>query len=191
MEEARLDFCGCNFLMINERGDLLQSVVMPSSMVAITVAMACTVPFAHGSVMMRHSYIKKHDLLYDPNCTIEDYDLWCRAYHLGSQFGNVGEFLFSYRHFDQSLSKMRAGSMRQKTQILRRHFVRENLVAVQSAVENLIASKAILNPREANFLVLAAYLVSMNSHSAMVLRAMKRAGAKASAIAVAKVLMGF
>jgi glycosyltransferase involved in cell wall biosynthesis len=191
MEEARLDFCGCNFLMINERGDLLQSVVMPSSMDAITVAMACTVPFAHGSVMMRHGFLKDHDLKYDPSCAIEDYDLWCRAYQLGAQFGNVGEFLFSYRHFDQSLSKLRAGSMRQKTKILRRHFVRENLVAVQGAVENLIASKAILNPREANFLVLAAYLVGMNTHSKLVFRAMKRAGAKASAIALAKVLMGF
>ena len=191
LEEARLDFCGCNFLMINERGDLLQSVVMPSSVDAITIAMACTVPFAHGSVMMRHGFLKDHDLKYDPSCAIEDYDLWCRAYHFGAQFGNLGEFLFSYRHFDQSLSKMRAGSMRQKTRILRRHFVHENLEAMQSAIEHIFSSKAILNPREANFLVLAAYLVSMNTHSAIVLRAMKRAGAKASAIALAKVLMGF
>ena len=62
MEQEGLDFCGSNMLMINASGSPLREIAMPSTPDLITVTLACTVPFAHGSVTMRKSFLDRHNL---------------------------------------------------------------------------------------------------------------------------------
>jgi len=191
MEANTLDFCGCDFLRVNQQGDALEMIKVPTGVNLITVTLACTVPFAHGSVMVRKQFLSEQHLVYDPDSAIEDYDLWCRAYHAGGNFGNVSKCLFRYRHFDQSLSKVRAKMMDQKTRTMRRYFVRENLGSVQNAIHGLLASKESLSLRQKTFFLLAAYLVSIQSKTNLVFQVAKVVGVQASVFALAKVTAGF
>ena len=191
MEQQNLDFCGCHIGMVNEIGRQIQEVIMPTSADSITITMACTVPFAHGSVMMRKAFLDQHALRYQAKAYAEDYQLWCEAYHLGARFGNVNERLFDYRHFEQSLSKVHAKVVARHTSSLRRKFVKENLAAVTSAINRLLASSKSLSDRDAGFLLLAAYLTALQSGFGIFFKALTHSKLKNIAIAFAKIVRGF
>ena len=191
MERQGLDFCGSNMMMIDEIGRPIKEVIMPATPDLVTITMACTVPFAHGSVMMRKAFVEQHALRYQATASAEDYQFWCHAYHLGARFGNVNACLFDYRHFAQSLSKVHAKVVARHTSTLRRAFVRDNLAAVTVAIQRLLASRASLSERDSGFLLLAAYLTSLQVGPGIVLKALARSNIKNIAIAIAKIGRGF
>ena len=191
MEKQNLDFCGSNIVMVNEIARPIQEVIMPATADLVTINLACTVPFAHGSVMMRKSFIDQHAMRYQASASAEDYEFWCQAYHLGARFGNVNELLFDYRHFAQSLSKVHAKVVARHTSTLRRKFVQDNLVAVNTAIERLLSNPSQLSERESGFLLLAAYLVFLQTHSSIVFHALRKSSIKTIAIAIAKIARGF
>jgi glycosyltransferase involved in cell wall biosynthesis len=191
IEKQNLDFCGCNIGMVNEIGRQIKEVTMPTSADLVTITLACTVPFAHGSVMMRKAFIDQHALRYQAKASAEDYQFWCEAYHLGARFGNVNERLFDYRHFEQSLSKVHAKVVARHTSILRRKFVQDNLAAVTGAIHRLLASPTPLSQRDSGFLLLAAYLTSFQSGSGIFFKALAKSNVKNIAIAIAKIVRGF
>jgi glycosyltransferase involved in cell wall biosynthesis len=191
IEKQNLDFCGCNIGMVNEIGRQIKEVIMPTSADLVTITLACTVPFAHGSVMMRKAFIDQHALRYQAKASAEDYQFWCQAYHLGARFGNVNERLFDYRHFEQSLSKVHAKVVARHTSKLRRKFVQDNLVAVNTAIERLLSKPSQLSERESGFLLLAAYLVFLQTQSGIFFHALRKSSIKTIAIAIAKIVRGF
>jgi hypothetical protein len=177
--------------MVNEIGRQIKDVIMPTSADLVTITLACTVPFAHGSVMMRKAFIDQHALRYQAKAFAEDYQFWCEAYHLGARFGNVNERLFDYRHFEQSLSKVHAKVVARHTSKLRRKFVKDNLGVVTTAINRLLASPVALSERDSGFLLLAAYLSSLQSGPSIFLKALVRSNVKNIAIAIAKIARGF
>ena len=191
MEKQNLDFCGSNIVMVNEIARPIQEVMMPATADLVTITLACTVPFAHGSVMMRKSFIDQHAMRYQASASAEDYEFWCQAYHLGARFGNVSEFLFDYRHFAQSLSKVHAKVVARHTSKLRRKFVQDNLVAVNAAIGRLLSNPSQLSERESGFLLLAAYLVFLQTQSGIFFHALRKSSLKTIAIALAKIVRGF
>lgn len=191
MEKQSLDFCGSNIVMIDEIGRQIQQVIMPATPDLVTITLACTVPFAHGSVMMRKAFIDQHNLRYQASASAEDYEFWCQAYYLGARFGNVNEWLFDYRHFAQSLSKVHAKGVARHTSMLRRQFVENNLASVTGAIHRLLSKPVQLSERESGFLLLAAYLVFLKTHSGLILKALAKSSLKTIAIAIAKILRGF
>lgn len=191
MEKQNLDFCGCNIGMVNEIGRQIKEVIMPTSADLVIITLACTVPFAHGSVMMRKAFIDQHALRYQAKASAEDYQFWCEAYHLGARFGNVNERLFDYRHFEQSLSKVHAKVVARHTSTLRRKFVKENLEAVTGAIHRLLSKSSQLSERDSGFLLLAAYLTSLQSGPSIFFKALVRTNVKNIAIAIAKIARGF
>lgn len=191
MQEKGLDFCGTQMLMIDERSRAIQEVPMPITPDLITITLACTVPFAHGSVMMRSSFLQTHQLQYQAGAAAEDYQLWCQAYHLGARFGNVDQFIFQYRYLPQSLSKVHVKVVGQHTSALRRQYVRDNLQAVQTAIGHLAPWAKQLSTRDATFLLLAAYLVFVQTKSPLVFRVARHASLKAVGLALAKIVMRF
>jgi glycosyltransferase involved in cell wall biosynthesis len=191
MQKQNLDFCGCNIGMVNEIGRQIKEVIMPTSADLVTITLACTVPFAHGSVMMRKAFIDQHALRYQAKASAEDYQFWCQAYHLGARFGNVNERLFDYRHFEQSLSKVHAKVVARHTSILRRKFVQDNLVAVTTTINRLLASSVPLSERDSGFLLLAAYLVFLKSHYGIFFKALAKSNIKTIGITIAKIVRGF
>jgi len=191
MQSKQLDFCGCNIVMINAAGVPLRDIVMPATPDLIAITLACTVPFAHGSVMMRKAFLDEHSLLYQKGASAEDYDFWCESYRLGAQIGNVDQFLFHYRHFPQSLSKVHAKVVKHNTQVLRRNFVLKNMQAVQAAISHLLPIQKKLSVRDEGFLILAAYLVWQKTKSHQLFEVLKAARLKNIAIALAKIVRGF
>ena len=192
MISQNLDVCGTHMLMMNESGRLLESVVMPVNDDQFAITLACTVPFAHGSVMMRNEFMQKHAFQYQTGQHVEDYDLWCRLYGAGARFGNVNEFLFSYRHLSSSLSKVNAKNNRINTSAIRRNFVSSNLQKLSDAVNRLKTHQSMMSTRESVFLLLSAYMIALKTKSpSLLLEVIRQANPKSIGIAAAKVLNRF
>jgi len=191
MQSKELDFCGCDVMMMNAAGTFIKEIVMPTTSDLVTITLACTVPFAHGSVMMRKAFFDEHMLRYRQGSSTEDYELWCDAYHLGAKFGNVNQVLFRYRDFSSSLSKLTAKKMQAHTHQLRRRFIKMNAPAVKEAIDRLLPVQKQLETRFEGFFLLAAYLLHRQNHSKVFLKVLKGASMKNIAIAVAKLLRGF
>jgi glycosyltransferase involved in cell wall biosynthesis len=191
MEQEGLDFCGSDMLMINALGSPLREIAMPSTPDLIAVTLACTVPFAHGSVVMRKSFLDRHNLIYRQRAIAEDYVLWCEAYKKNAHFGNVNEILFYYRHFPDSLSKVHAKAVYEQTKELRRKFVRENIKMIEGALTCLLPVQKELSTRDEGFLLLCAYLLYQQNKSPLSLLVLKNARLKSIAITIAKIIRGF
>jgi hypothetical protein len=191
MDQSELDFCGCDIVMINENGKPIEAVVMPQTPDLITMTLACTVPFAHGSVMMRKAFLDQHTLFYQKGASAEDYDFWCNAFALGARMGNIGEPLFHYRHFSQSLSKVHAKVVGQHTQTIRRKFVKNNTAALEEAITRLLPTQKQLSERDAGFLLLTAYLLYCQNQSKLVFSVLKSSSLKNIVIGVGKLIKGF
>lgn len=191
MDEGQFDFCGCDIVMMDEAGKPIKDILMPQTPDLITITLACTVPFAHGSVMMRKAFLDQHALNYQKGASAEDYDFWCGAYALGAHFGNIREPLFHYRDFSQSLSKVHAKVVGQHTQAIRRNFVKNNTAAIQEAVTRLLPMQKQLSERDAGFLLLAAYLLYCQNQSKLVFSVLKSSSLKNIAIGVGKLIKGF
>ena len=191
MDHIKLDFCGCDVVMMNELGHPINNILMPQTEDLITITLACTVPFAHGSVMMRKEFLDQHGLLYQKGASAEDYDFWCGAYALGARFGNIREPLFHYRHFSQSLSKVHAKVVGQHTQSIRRNFVKNNTGAIQESITRLLPIQRQLSERDAGFLLLAAYLLYRHNQSKLVFSVLKNSSLKNIAIGFGKLIKGF
>lgn len=191
MDRSELDFCGCDIVMIDEDGKPINDILMPKTSDLITITLACTVPFAHGSVMMRKAFLDQHDLLYQKGASAEDYDFWCSAYALGARFGNIHEPLFLYRHFSQSLSKVHAKVVGKHTQSIRRKFVRNNTASLQEAITRLLPIQRQLSERDAGFLLLAACLLYRQNQSNLLFSVLKNSSLKNIAIGVGKLIKGF
>lgn len=191
MEAQDLDFCGCNIVTMDDSGNVMKEVVMPATPDLITITMACTVPFAHGSVMVRKSFLDRHVLRYRQGSSTEDYELWCEAYRLGAHFGNVNQVLFQYRDFSSSLSKVTAKKMQAYTHQLRRRFIKMNASAVQEAIDRLLPVQKQLETHFEGFLLLAAYLLNRQNHSKVFLKVLQGTSMKNIVIAAAKLLRGF
>jgi len=101
------DFCGCNFIVIDEDGNSLLSRVMSTSKNLNRVILARSTPFAHGSVLMKKSFLNKNNLMYGDTKydKAEDYALWIQSIEKNAVIINVDDFLFKYRDIGESLSK--------------------------------------------------------------------------------------
>jgi len=97
MASTGADICGCHWFVINELGKLIDAKLMPLSQESFAVFLAYTVPFVHGSVLMRSEFVRKNSLRYGGVELNEDYDLWIRFFEKGAKFANANDFLFKYR----------------------------------------------------------------------------------------------
>jgi glycosyltransferase involved in cell wall biosynthesis len=109
MREKKLDICGCHYFIIDQNNKYLDSFFAPLDNESLLLYLIQGVPFAHGSVVIRKKFLDHHKIYYGENFEYaEDKALWHKMYNLGARFGNVNDFLFSYRELDSSLSKNRA-----------------------------------------------------------------------------------
>ena len=67
----------------------------------------------HPTVIIRKSFIEKHDLSYDPNSIAEDFDLWIRSVALhDAKLANTAEVLLKYRVSANQVTKQKADILR-------------------------------------------------------------------------------
>ena len=191
MEKDNLDACGCHVQQIDASGRWGQTIPMPLSSSSILVTLACTVPFAHGSVLLRAAFLEKHQLQYHPGVPVEDYDLWCRMVQSGARLGNVNSTLFLYRNLPSALSKVNARENRAAMHALRRNFVRTQIPELASAITYLLGNPQDLPVPRFGYLLLAAHLLSSESDTPIRWRALAKTPAWISARVLAKLLQGF
>ena len=166
MEEDLIDICGAQWVCIDSNGKALSIAQIPLSEDTIFSCLATTVPFAHGSVMMRKSFMSDHQLQYDNEYSAEDFSLWIRFAQSGARFANLDQALYFYRIHPTSLSFTKMGAFRQSAKLLRRGFVRQNRALCERALESLTKSDSVmgaLNYREMIYVAMLAYRLPLST----------------------------
>ena len=160
MEQGHFDLCGTRWSTMQSDGKIISDAQIPFSEDSIFACLATTVPFAHGSVMMRKSFMSEHHLQYDKTYLAEDYSLWIRFAQAGARFTNLDQSLYRYRMHPQSLSSTKKAAYQQSAKKLRRDFVKQNSMRCEQALAKLTKSAATvdaLNYRESIYAAMLAY----------------------------------
>jgi glycosyltransferase involved in cell wall biosynthesis len=191
MESADADICGCHWLVINETGKVKDAYIAPLCRDTMTIYLACTVPFAHGSVMIRNEFIQKYSIRYGGVRYAEDYNLWIILWEKGAIFANVNQFLYQYRESNASLFKKVSKENAADSKWLRRQFVRHNTESCIDAIQALVKSYSNLSTRERIFLLLSSYIVSITTKKPICFNVISRSDLKSIVMALFSLLKGF
>lgn len=113
MKKTEADICGCHFFEIDDCNKFLKAQTVPLTHEGFLIFLAISVPFAHGSIMLRKSFLQKNNLRYGGNDFkySEDYSLWLRFFEHNAKFTNVNDFLFKLRKHTQSTNYERAAKV--------------------------------------------------------------------------------
>lgn len=107
LELFKADICGSHYYLINETNKITDFQLSPLDNHSLILYLLRSVPFAHGSVMIRKDFLVTNNLKYGMNVKYaEDKDLWISMYETGAKFCNVNKPLFYYRELNSSLSKI-------------------------------------------------------------------------------------
>jgi glycosyltransferase involved in cell wall biosynthesis len=136
MKEQQLDICGTHWAQINEYGQRLRTFYGPAQEDEVIATLANTVPYAHGSLMIKKSFIQHHNLRYKLGFS-EDYELWIRCFELGAKFGVVNSVLYLHRSHGGSITNTKSREQAISAKNLRRTFVGDNYRACQLALHSL------------------------------------------------------
>jgi len=170
MEELGADICGTAWAQMNPDRSILSVKEIPLSEDTIFACLATTVPFPHGSVMMRSSFIKKHQLKYETIQIAEDYYLWIRFAQLGGLFSNINKCLYFYRLHPKSLSSIKKNLYGHSAKQIRRIFVKQNVLRSTRVLEKLSKNSDVistLNYRETIYAAMLAYRLPFSKDSAL------------------------
>ena len=156
LDDISGDICGCHFWSIDEDGKKIDTTLVPLNDYSILINLAITAPFAHGSVMMRRSFLLEHSLFYGKRAykTAEDYDLWVQMYDSNALFCNVDEFLFEYRDYDNSLSKSNGRTLKIDAKFLSKSMFDSRHAQINKAIDSLITQS--LSDEEKNLVIACA-----------------------------------
>lgn len=154
MENNSIDICGCHYAMINKFGKYIDIIYTPLDNNSLFLYLIEAVPFAHGSVMIRKNFLRKHNLMYGQNKIkyAEDKALWSSMYKFGARFGNVNEVLFEYREFNESLSKIKSNVLKKDDRNIRLEFINIYFRDIKNSVISLNSSVDNLSNRELEYL---------------------------------------
>lgn len=141
MEKENLDICGCHFFMINESTNYIDARVVSCDQKLNQLILARAVPFAHGSIIIRKSFLANKCLEYGQTkyAKAEDYALWTTCAEKGAKISNVNDFLFKYRHIEGTLSKEKIN--RKHALNISKEYIIKNSTLLFSIIENYSAKK--------------------------------------------------
>lgn len=137
IKSQEADLCGCHYHIINEFGTITESVLVPIKKELMPFFLVTTVPFAHGSVLMKRECFTNKNLEYRSGKNIEDHDLWVSLYEENYKIVNINEYLFSYRSYSQSLSRNKVKKMRREGYFLSKRFVLRNIDKLNSLISKI------------------------------------------------------
>lgn len=154
------DICGCKWAVIDKNGTVIKDCDVPLSCEAIDLRLANTVPFAHGSVLIRKQFLLENNLFYQPHHVAEDYDLWIRMHKAGAKFTNHPDALYFYRHNEQSLSKIKKNEIAAASKKLRKIYINNNLIKLLNYISSFANSRNSINKdQQVDLIFLAANLL--------------------------------
>jgi glycosyltransferase involved in cell wall biosynthesis len=155
LERENADICGCHWVVVDEQNKIIETVTVPLSAESFVLALSQTVPFAHGSVMMRRGFLAAHDLTYraEPYPYADDYDLWLRMFDAGAKFANVDRFLFKYRILSGSFSHKNLVRNISDAQKLSIGFIRDHFALCEKSLDALLGQSLSILEQEQLFLL--------------------------------------
>lgn len=128
LEAANLDVIGCDYSVINERGELQRTVCVPRTTEMISLKLCGGTPFAHGSVLMRTSALEGFSYT---EGAVEDYALWSKLFSSGVRLGNVPQSLYLLRKHPDSFSKKKRRDMQVASYTIGFQHTRCNLKTIE------------------------------------------------------------
>lgn len=179
LEMQGADIAGCQFNVVNSSGVHLKSACVPLSSDEFTVCLANTVPFAHGSVMIKKSFLQKNKLQYGPGQYSEDYDLWTRMYENGANFVNCKSVLFSYREHPTSLTKKKLTQYLASSEQIRRRFLSANSKKCSLSLHNLLYKNTNYYEMQVDMFVLSCRLLGRPGVKSFIFQSLYRLRLKA------------
>ena len=141
MINNNIDVCGCHYYVINANNHYKDAIIVPTESDDISLRLSSSVPFAHGSVMIKRSLFDTHKYGETPFKSVEDYALWIKLKNHGYIFGNVDEFLFKYREYSESFSNTKKLKMEHERCILSKKYLKNNINSLKSSINNRINYK--------------------------------------------------
>jgi glycosyltransferase involved in cell wall biosynthesis len=190
LESIGGDICGCHYLIINDIGKLVDAKLVPLCPSSFSIFLGYGVPFAHGSVMIRNSFVKKHHLRYGGVRFAEDYELWIKLFEKNAIFANVNEFLFKYRTTYTSLSKRVAKKNAIDVKYLQKSYVLNNQFLYLKSVSDIISQYKLLSEDERKYLLLGSYRASINLKSLTFFKVVRHSTPKSLIIFILHFLRG-
>lgn len=190
-ERQNADIVGCQFNVVDSSGLHLKNVQVPLLPDEFTVCLANTVPFAHGSVMFRRSFLQNNQLQYGPGLYSEDYDLWARMYENGANFLNCESLLFSYREHPTSLTKKKLNKYLSSSAEIRRKFLTTNSQECSLSLSSLLRRKNIYYEMQVNMFVVSCHLLGQTGVQSFIFQALCRLRLKAILHGMVRILRGY
>ena len=189
MENENLDICGCHYLLINEDGKYLDTVLTPIENNTLLLYLAIGVPFAHGSVMFRKDFMSINNLEYGQGVKFaEDKALWIEMYKTSAKFSNVNDILFKYREFSESLSKKGKNKVRIDDDLLKADILKYCYDDIFKIVDSLALSIERLSYREIEYLADMIFYFSFKKFDLKFVKYLKYIPVRYRAIAALKFL---
>ncbi len=140
IEDKDLDICGCHYFVIDKDDRYVRTKIVGINENDILMKLTASVPFAHGSVMMRRELLDKNTYGESKFKSVEDYSLWIDMYNNNARFGNVDEFLFKYRSFEESFSGTKLEKMRRERYCLSKLFISKHKSKLKKIVNLKLGS---------------------------------------------------
>lgn len=94
-EHPEITLCSCYCKSITVNGS--NQELVPTDPEELKAAMLFQNEIRHSGTMLRKSFFDSHNLRYDPNYIVEDYELWTRALMEGALLANLPEVLVTHR----------------------------------------------------------------------------------------------
>lgn len=160
-ERMQLDLCGSHFQVISEEGQVRETYAGPLSQEGCWAFLASAPPFAHGSLLLRRSFLQRHALRYGQTefRRAEDYALWVQCALAGARMGNVDAVLFQYRVTGGSLSRSKQWGIFRDAARISRHILQEAAAPMEQNVLAVLHSPTPFSPREQWLYALATILL--------------------------------
>lgn len=154
MTEYDLDICGCHYQIINKDGKFIDCIYTPLNNDSLLLYLAISVPFAHGSVLIKKEFMTNNNLQYGQSSNVfaEDKALWQLMYMHNAKFGNVNKILFAYREFNSSLSKRKIKGIHMDDQNLKKKFILHHTALLDISIKKMSLDMNNLSNRELEYL---------------------------------------
>lgn len=192
MSKENLDICGCHYFVMNKEKKYIDTILTPLDNASLVLYLAFAVPFAHGSVMIKKSFLLENNILYGQKVDFaEDKALWIQLYETEAKFGNVNKILFEYREFNESLSKRKYKKLKIDNQNLKLNFILENYDDIFKSVRYLATSMESLSNREKEHLADMLLLLFIKNKKIVFVKFFKLIPARFKMIAIFKYCSNF
>jgi len=179
IEKDNLDVCGCHYFLINENGTYIDSTILPLKENNFLNYLSITTPFCHPTVMIRKEFMITNNIYYGDSeyKTAEDYALWISFFENNAIFGNVNDFLFKYREYEQSLSHVNGAGISSDKRRIAKSFILKNK---ETLINNLNNENPNLFPKgEREIIVLVLFILLRYNFSFSHIKILKKISKRA------------